>query len=152
MVVPYPLGYARERGKGVILRLTPHTQHCTRSRIAQYTCNRQPSRTVTFGENAPTVWESYRTSSSFGYGYGSVTELTEVPEFVARAYRTHRSSGWVQKMLYPYPGYCGTGRTDLTEVPGTGMMCGTGNTRMNTRPRGRGLIGSEHYRQSSPRR
>ena len=32
MVVPYPLGYAREKGKGegegegVILRLTPHTQ------------------------------------------------------------------------------------------------------------------------------
>ena len=24
-------------------------------------------------------------------------------------------------MLYPYPGYCGTGRTELTEVPGTGM-------------------------------
>ena len=25
------------------------------------------------------VWESYRTSRSFGYGHGSVTELTEVP-------------------------------------------------------------------------
>ena len=24
-------------------------------------------------------------------------------------------------MLYPYPGYCGTGRTELTEVLGTGM-------------------------------
>ena len=24
-------------------------------------------------------------------------------------------------MLYPYPGYCCTGRTELTEVPGTGM-------------------------------
>ena len=25
------------------------------------------------------VWESYKTSRSFGYGYGCVTELTEVP-------------------------------------------------------------------------
>ena len=66
------------------------------------------------------VWESYRTSRSFGYGYGSVPELTEVPGIVARAYRTHRSSEHVQKMLYPYPRHCGTGRTELT-VPGMGM-------------------------------
>ena len=56
-----------------------------------------------------------------GYGYGSVAELTEVPGIVERVYRTHRSSGRVQNMLYPYPGYGGTGRTELTEVPGTGM-------------------------------
>ena len=68
------------------------------------------------------VWESYRTSRSFGYRYGSVIEFTEAPGNVARAYRTHRSSGRVQKMLYPYPGYCGTGRTELTEVPGTGII------------------------------
>ena len=67
------------------------------------------------------VWELYRTCRSFGYGYGSVTKLTEVPGIVARAHRTHRSSGQVQKMLYPYPGYSGTGRTELTELPGTGM-------------------------------
>ena len=67
------------------------------------------------------VWKSYRTSRSYGYGYGSVTELTEVPGIVARAYRNHRSSGQVHKMLYPYPAYCGSGRTELTEVPGTGM-------------------------------
>ena len=36
------------------------------------------------------VWESYRTSRSFGYGYGCVTELTEVPGIVARAYRTQK--------------------------------------------------------------
>ena len=24
-------------------------------------------------------------------------------------------------MLYPYPGYCGTGRTELTEATGTGI-------------------------------
>ena len=67
------------------------------------------------------VWESYRTSRSFGYGYISVTELPEVPVVAARAYRTHQSSGRVQNMLYPYPGYCGTGRPELTEVPGTGI-------------------------------
>ena len=67
------------------------------------------------------VWGSYGTSRSFGYGYGSVTGLPEVPGVVAQAYRTHRSSGRVQNMLYPYPGYCGTGLTELTEVPGTGM-------------------------------
>ena len=53
-----------------------------------------------------------------GEGYGSVKELTEVPGIVARAYRTHTSSGRVHKMLYPYPGYCGTGRTELAVVPG----------------------------------
>ena len=67
------------------------------------------------------VSESYRTSRSFGYEHGSVAELTEVPGIVARACRTHRSFGRGQKMLYPYPGYCGTGRTELRDVPGTGM-------------------------------
>ena len=67
------------------------------------------------------VWESYRTSRSFGYGYESVTELPAVAGIVARAYRTHRSSGRVRKVLYPYPGYCATGFTELPEVPGTGM-------------------------------
>ena len=58
----------------------------------------------------------------FRCGYGSVTEPPEVPGIVAQAYRTHTSSGRVQDMLYPYPGYCGTGLTELTEVPGTGMI------------------------------
>ena len=49
------------------------------------------------------------------------TKLTEVPRVVARAYRAHISSGRVQEMLYPYPGYCGTGRTELTKFPSTGM-------------------------------
>ena len=80
------------------------------------------------------VWGSYRTSRSFEYGYGSVTEPPEVPGTVAPAYRTHRSSGQVQNMPNPYPGYCGTGLKEL--VPGTGMKvslnfqtsgyCGTG--------------------------
>ena len=36
-------------------------------------------------------------------------------------HRTHRSSERVQSTLYPYPGYCGHGRTEVPEVPGTGM-------------------------------
>ena len=60
-------------------------------------------------------------SKNFGYGYGSVTELPGVPGIVAQAYRTHRISGRVQNMLYPYPGNCGTGLTELAEVPGTGL-------------------------------
>ena len=35
---------------------------------------------------------SNRTSRNSGYGYGSLTELPEVPGNVAREYRTHRSS------------------------------------------------------------
>ena len=63
------------------------------------------------------IWESY---TSFGYGYRCVPELTQVPDIVARAYRTHRSSGRVQKVLYPYPEYIGYEcPTELTEVPGT---------------------------------
>ena len=38
------------------------------------------------------------------YGYESVPELPEVPGIVARAYRTHRSSGRIQKVLYHTPG------------------------------------------------
>ena len=53
---------------------------------------------------------------------------------VRKCYRIHASSGYcgtgVQisqkfragfKMLYPYPAYLWHGRTELTEVPGTGM-------------------------------
>ena len=64
---------------------------------------------VLFSLHRGRVWESHRTSRSIGYRYGSVTELTEVPGIVARAYRTHRSSGPVQRKLYPYFGFCGTG-------------------------------------------
>ena len=83
------------------------------------------------------VWESYRTYRSAGTGDGSVTEhtedpgtsmnvihnlqklrvrvteLTEAPGIVARAYRTHRSSRVGMKILCPYPGYCGTGVQNL---------------------------------------
>lgn len=38
------------------------------------------------------VYMSYRTSRRSGYGYESVTELTEVSGSVSRAYRAHRRS------------------------------------------------------------
>ena len=53
------------------------------------------------------VWESYGISRSFGYDCGYCG--------------TGVQSGRVQKVLYQYPGYCGTERTELTEVPATGM-------------------------------
>ena len=77
------------------------------------------------------VCSSYR---SFRYGYGSVTELAEVTGIVARAYRTHRRSGHVYESLVeprevaggndnvvPVPRVFVALRTELTEVPGTGM-------------------------------
>ena len=71
------------------------------------------------------VWESYGTSRCFGYGYGRVTELTKVPGIVARAYRTHRSSRQVQKMLYPYPGYLWHGAYRTHRSSGYGYECPT---------------------------
>ena len=81
--------------------------------------------------------KSYRNYRSSGYGYESVTELTEFPIIVARTYRTHRSSGRVQKCCYIVPvprvfverayraykssGYGYECCAELTEVPGTGM-------------------------------
>ena len=41
------------------------------------------------------VGRYYRTYINSGYGYKSVTELTEVQGIVTRVYRTHRSSGQV---------------------------------------------------------
>ena len=102
-------------------------------------------------------WESYRTSRSFGYGYGSVTELTEIPGIVAQTYRTRRRSGRVQKMLYPYPGYCGTARTELTEVPGTSMNVQQNSQKLRVRyesltelPEVQGIVAPAHrsYRSS----
>ena len=91
------------------------------------------------------VWESCRTSTSFRYGYGSVTELTEVPGInygtgvqnpqkfragtrhavpVPRvlwhgSYRTHRSSGTGMKVLQKIQKFrvLWHGRTELPEVP-----------------------------------
>ena len=55
------------------------------------------------------VWESYRPSRSFGYGYESVTELPEVPGIVERAYITHRSTGRVQRCCTRTPGIVARG-------------------------------------------
>ena len=81
------------------------------------------------------LWHgTYRTHGSCGYGYGSLAQLPEVPGIVARAYRTYRSSGQVQKCCTRTSGIlarshrsyisCGYGyefRTELTEVLCTGM-------------------------------
>ena len=64
------------------------------------------------------VWESYRTSRVRVW---KCYKTSRSSGFVAQAYRTHTSSGRVQNIMYPYPGYCGTDLTELTEVPGTGM-------------------------------
>ena len=68
------------------------------------------------------VWESYKTSRSFGYGYGSVTELTEVPGIVAqgRTELTEVPGGY--KICYTRtPGIVARGVQNSTEVPGKGM-------------------------------
>ena len=89
-----------------------------------------------------------QTSRSSRYGYESLTELPEVPGVVARAYRTHTSSGGRYENAVPVPQVfvalayityrssgCGCEcPTELTKVPGTG------NTQVNTRPRGRSSI------------
>ena len=63
--------------------------------------------------------------------YEVLTERTEVPGHgmevlhssrkfrvvcVARAYRTHRTARVGMQMVYPYPGYCGTGVQNLQKV------------------------------------
>ena len=68
------------------------------------------------------VLDSFRTCISSGYGYGKVTELTEIPRIVARAYRTHRRSGQVQNNLpEPRVPVARAHRTEFTEYLTTGM-------------------------------
>ena len=75
-----------------------------------------------------------QSSRSSGCWYGSFTELPEVPGIVARAFRTHRSSERYKKAVPRTPSTVATGvqnsrssgyghecRTELPEVPGTGM-------------------------------
>ena len=102
------------------------------------------------------VWESDRTSRTFRHGYESATELPKVPGIVARACIAHRSSGRIQKVLYPYPGYCGTGCTELTDVPGTGINVlqnqqkfGYGYESLTELPEVPGIVARAHrtYRQ-----
>ena len=56
-----------------------------------------------------------------GNGMGILENLQKFRVGVRKCYRTHRSSGQVQELLYPYPRYLWHGRTELPKVPGTGM-------------------------------
>ena len=79
------------------------------------------------------VWGSYTTYRSSGYGYGSVTELTEVLGIVARAHKTHsgmvgmnmpcRTPGIVAQVYITHrsSGYGYERHTKLPEVPSTDM-------------------------------
>ena len=68
------------------------------------------------------VWRRHIIHRSSRYGYESVTELTKVTGIVARAYRTHTSSGrfragTVEQSRTRTPGIVAR----ATEVPGTGL-------------------------------
>ena len=76
------------------------------------------------------VWESCRTPRSFGYGDGGVAEFPEVLGIAARAYKTHRSSGRGQNVMYPCPGYCGAWSSEHIENSGYGYECPTGLTEV----------------------
>ena len=66
------------------------------------------------------VWKSYRTHSSFGYGYGILTELTDVPgRYTNVVLVPVPAPGYFYKGI-PVPWILCHGRTELTEVPGTG--------------------------------
>ena len=64
---------------------------------------------------------SYRTPRGSGYEYESLTKLSELPGIVAKAYIASRISGQGKNKMYPYPGALWHRRTELPEVPGTGM-------------------------------
>ena len=87
------------------------------------------------------VWASYRTSRSFGFGYGSSTELTEVPGWyktcctrtpgiVARVVQTHGKIGHVHESL------TGPG-TDMNVLQNLQRFRVRIKTQINTRPRGK---------------
>ena len=59
------------------------------------------------------VWMSYRIYRGSGYGYKTLTELTEVQGIVTRAYRTHISSGKVLKRCTGTPGILKRGVQNL---------------------------------------
>ena len=79
------------------------------------------------------VWESYRTCRTFGYEYGSVTGLTEVPGIVARRVQNSRKFRAGTKNAVPVPRVLWQGRTELTEVPGTGMNVLQNSTKFRVR-------------------
>ena len=76
------------------------------------------------------VWKSFRAHRSYGYGYGSLAELQEVPitgmEVFLRTQKfrvgirtlhpyPHPHPG-IFKRAYPYPGYCATGILNLQKL------------------------------------
>ena len=48
-------------------------------------------------------------------------KVTEAPGIVSRRTEHTEVTGRYKNAVYPYPGYCDRGRTELTEVPGTGI-------------------------------
>ncbi len=67
------------------------------------------------------VRKSYRTYRSSGYGYGSVTELTEVLGTGMNALQNLHKFFVGYRKAVPVPRVLCHGLAELTEVPGTGM-------------------------------
>ena len=60
------------------------------------------------------VWKSYRTHTSSRYGFWhGCTELTQVSGTGMTVVHNSRKFRVGIRMLYPYPGYCGTGIQNL---------------------------------------
>ena len=88
------------------------------------------------------VWNSSRAYTSFGYGYGSLTELTKLAgryeSYWMSLYPSPSPHSGIFKRAQPYPGYCATRvenlqkfrvRTGMNVVEyGTYRSSGTGNT------------------------
>ena len=57
------------------------------------------------------VWKSRRTYRSSGYGYESLTEITEVPRRFTNVVPVPQPGIFTR--AYTYPGYCATGVQNL---------------------------------------
>ena len=67
---------------------------------------------------------AYRNHRSSGYGYESLTELPELPGIVGTDVQNLQKLRAGIKMLYPYPGYCGT-VVQILQSSGHGYECRT---------------------------
>ena len=63
------------------------------------------------------VWGSYRTYRSSGYG----PEVLQNSQKFRVLWHGRAELTYVIKIIYPYPGYLRHWRTELQEVPGSGM-------------------------------
>ena len=63
------------------------------------------------------VPQSYRSNRSSGYG----TEVLQNSQNFQVLWHGRTELTYITKMIYPYPGYLWHWRTELPEVPGTGM-------------------------------